>query len=114
MIKRFGILTMLVGGCALASCGGDPNPTGPGADGGEPQMNRLIKANPSFEEDVQEIFVRTGCVDGGCHGSGQGDLTLHPDSPANYTEIVNVPARGEREFLLVKPFDATNSYIIIR
>ncbi len=82
-------------------------------------MNRIIKEFPSFEVDVQEIFVRIGCTDGGCHSAGQGaagqgDLTLNPDSPANYTEIVNMPARGEREFLLVKPFDATNSYIIIR
>ncbi len=119
MINRVRIFTLLVVGSALASCGGDPNLTGPGPRGGEPQMNRIIKEFPSFEVDVQEIFVRTGCTDGGCHSagegaSGQGDLTLNADSPANFTEIVNMPARGEREFLLVEPFDATNSYIIIR
>ena len=116
MIKRFRIFTMLLGGSALASCGGDPNPTGPGpgADGGDPPMPRFIKPVPSFEEDVQEVFVRTGCADGGCHRDGQAGLFLRPDDPANYMNIVNVPAEREREFFLIKRFDATNSYIMIR
>ena len=115
MIERVRIFAVLVAGSALASCGGgDPSPTGPGAGGNEPQMTRRITPNPSFEQDVQEIFVRTGCTDSGCHGSGQGGFFLWPDSAANYTNIVNVSAETEPEFLRVEPFDATNSYIIIR
>ena len=115
MIERIRIFTLLVAGSALASCGGgERNPTGPGPGGGGSQMTLSIKPNPSFEQDVQEIFVRNGCTDSGCHGSGQGGFFLLPDSASNYTNIVNVRAEGEREFLLVEPFDATNSYIVIK
>ena len=128
MINRIRIFTLLVVGSALASCGGDPNLTGPGpgpgADGDEPQEARILKpapdsviilSNPLFALDVQEILVRHGCTDfPACHGGGQAGLRLRPNFPENYADIVNVPARGEREFLLVKPFDATNSYIIIK
>ena len=75
---------------------------------------RVVLRLPSFEQDVQEIFVRNGLTNSGCHGDGQGTFFLRPDSPENYTNIVNVPTDVEREFLLVEPFDATNSYVIIR
>ncbi len=114
MIERVRIFTLLVAGSALASCGGDPSPTGPRPGGNPPQMTLSIKQNPSFEEDVQEIFVRNGCTDSDCHRSGQGGFFLRPDSASNYTNIVNVRAEGEPEFLLVEPFDATNSYIVIK
>ena len=115
MIGRVRIFTLLVAGSALASCGGgDPNPTGPDPGGDGSRMTLSIKSNPSFKQDVQEIFVRNGCTGSSCHGSGQGGLFLHPDSAANYTNIVNVSAETEPEFLRVEPFDATNSYIIIR
>ncbi len=112
MTNRVRIFTLLVAGSALASCGGEPNPTGPRPD--DPQMTRVIKANPSFELDIQEIFVRTGCTESGCHGTGQAELYLLPGSASNYASIVNIPADRERSFLLVKPFDATNSYLVIR
>ena len=106
------ISTLLIVGSALASCGGEPNPTGPRPD--DPQMTRVIKANPSFAQDIQEIFVRTGCTDSGCHRAGQAGLFLRPDSASNYANIVNRAAQTEPSFLLVKPFDATNSYLVIR
>ena len=116
MINRVRIFTFLVAGSALASCGDDPIPTGlrPDPDDPEPEMTRVVLQRPSFQEEVQEIFVRNGCTDSNCHGDGQGALFLHPHSPENYANIVNVPADSEREFLLVEPFDATNSYLIIR
>ena len=113
MNKQVRTFVLLVAGAVLASCGGEAPPTGP-RGGGQPQMNRTIKASPSFEEDIQEIFVRGGCTDFGCHASGQGDVTLHPNDPANFAEIVNVASRGEPDFLLIKPFDPTNSYIMMR
>ena len=118
MIGRLRIFTLLVAGGTLASCGGgDPNPTGPdngGGGGGGPQMTRLIKPNPTFELDIQDIFVRTRCADSGCHRAGQGGFFLRPNDAANYANIVNVSSDTEREFLLIDPFDATNSYIVIR
>ena len=88
MSKQVRTFVLLVAGAALASCGGEAPPTGP-RGGGQPQMNRIIKASPSFEQDIQEIFVRAGCTEFGCHASGQGDVTLHPDDRANYGRIVN-------------------------
>jgi hypothetical protein len=108
------IFTLFVVGSALGSCAGDPNPTGPGDDGGDPQMTRIIKADPSFAVDVQEIFVRTRCADATCHRIGQAGLTLLPNAAQNYANIVNVTADREGQFLLIKPFDAENSYIMIR
>jgi hypothetical protein len=114
LIKRVRTFTLLVAAGAVGTCGGEPNPTGPGGTNAEPEMTRVIKQDPTFREDVQEIFVRTGCTGSSCHGINQGGFTLLPDSPANYSNIVGVPAEDEPEFLLIKPFDATNSYIIIR
>lgn len=114
MINHLRISALLVAGSALASCGGDRNPTSPGPDAREPEMTRVVLRLPSFEQDVQEIFVRNGCTNSGCHRDGQGAFFLRPDAPGNYANIVNVTADVEREFLLVEPFDATNSYVIIR
>lgn len=116
MNDRVRIFTLLITGSAFASCGGDPNPTalGPGSGDGDPPMTRVILQNPSFEQDVQEIFVRTMCADSGCHRDGQAGLFLRPNDAANYGNIVNVAAENEREYFLVEPFDATNSYMIIR
>ena len=114
MIERVRIFTLLVAGSALASCGGDPSPTGPDPGGDGSRMTLSIIPNPSFEHDVQEIFVRNGCTGSSCHGAGQGGFFLLPNSATNYTNIVNVRADAEREFLLVEPFDATNSYVVIR
>ncbi len=116
MINRVRIFTLLVAGSALTSCGGDPIPTGPrpDPDDPEPEMIRVVLQRPSFFVDIQEIFVRKGCTDEGCHGDGQGQLFLLPHSLQNYANIVNVRALQEAEFLLVEPFDATNSYLIIR
>ncbi len=114
MNSRVRTFALLVAGYTLASCGGDPNPTGPGAGNGGPEMTRVIKQDPTFSEDVQEIFVRTGCTGSSCHGINQGGFTLLPESAANYANIVNVPSEDEPAFLLIKPFDATDSYIMIR
>ena len=108
-------LSLFVLGSLLASCGGNANPTAPGADRDEPQMDRMIMRLPSFKEHIQEIFVRRGCTSAlNCHGIGQGGLTLGPDAVTNHMTLVNMPAEAEREFLLVKPLDAMNSYVIIR
>ena len=47
-------------------------------------------------------------------GTGRGGFFLLPHAFQNYANIVNVRALQEAEFLLVEPFDATNSYLIIR
>ncbi len=96
---------------ALGACG-DADPTALSEE--MPAVERTIKQAPSFAMDIQEIIVRTGCGDGGCHGSGQGSLFLGADVEANYRALVNVSAVTETQFLLVEPFDAENSYVIMR
>jgi hypothetical protein len=113
---RYGRSTLSLFVLALhASCGGAAVPTAPGDDSEEPQMERIIKQLPSFKADIQEIFVRKGCTSVlNCHGIGQGGLTLGTNAVTNHLNLVNVPAESESQFLLVKPLDAVNSYVIIR
>ena len=110
------ILSSLVLVSLVAGCGGGAEPTDPGGNGDPNQMTREIKTNPSFTRDIQEIIERGSCNDSACHGpaSGEAGLTLSTDLVANYRNLVNVPARSERQFLLVEPGDADNSYLVIR
>ena len=77
-------------------------------------MDRVIIRFPEFQEHIQEILVRKGCTSAECHLVGQGGLILGADAVKNHMNIVNVPAESETEFLRVEPFDATNSYVIIK
>jgi hypothetical protein len=91
-----------------AACGGDdPTSLSP------PQ--REIKAQPSFANDINEIFQRRGCSSGACHGAagGQAGLVLSAGASANYAMLVNVQATSEN-FLRVAPSDADNSYLVIK
>ena len=102
----------------LAACGGSDSPSDLGGNdnngvgGGD---IRVIKSNPSFATDIQEIFTRIGCTAGGCHGDGTGaDMTLGSNANANYGVLVGVPSTSEPSFNRVTPNDATNSYIMIK
>ena len=76
----------------FTGCGGGDGPTDPGSDptGGNGNTGgRTIKDNPSFSNDVVEIFVRRGCTDGSCHGGAQGGLHAlrhHGDGPGTGRE----------------------------
>lgn len=103
----------------VAACsGGDDTPTAPdpddggGGGGGGGGVSRSIKANPSFSNDIQEIFNRNGCAAAGCHGSAAaGNLDLRTGN--SYAELVNVTAQGE-EIVRVIPGDAEGSYLVIK
>ena len=93
----------------LAACSASDSPTDPG-EGGTPSGTRTIKANPSFADDITEIFTRRGCADSNCHGNGAGGLTISTSAAANHARLVNVtsPMSGE---VYVIPNDAQNSYL---
>ncbi len=101
----------------IAACGGDAsNPTDPMDDGRDTGGDtggdtRTIKANPSFSQDIQEIFTRRGCTSSGCHGGGAGGLTLGSSASANYNNLVNVPSPTSGEIRVI-PNDANNSYLV--
>jgi len=94
----------------LAACSASDSPTDPG-EGGTPSGTRTIKANPSFADDITEIFTRRGCADSNCHGNGAGGLTISTSAAANHARLVNVtsPMSGE---VYVIPNDAQNSYLV--
>jgi hypothetical protein len=88
------------------ACGGD-SPSEPEID--DP---RVVKSNPSFALDIQEIFTRKGCTSSGCHGSAQqGGMDLRPG--AAYAALVGVTASAEA-IPRVIPGDAQGSYLVMR
>jgi hypothetical protein len=97
---------------AVVACGGD-GPTAPGPGAGPEGPTRTIKAQPSFAEDVNEIFQRRGCAVSGCHGTGSGGLVLTSSASANHGALVGVQANAE-SFAYVVPGDPDDSYLVIR
>lgn len=88
---------------ALAACGGSTGPD----DG------RRVKANPSFADDIQEIFTRRGCTDIGCHGADMMEgLDLRPGEA--YGHLVQAPATQDSTRFRVQPGDPHNSYLMIK
>ena len=95
----------------LVGCGSS-SPT----DGGDPPGSmREIKANPSFANDINEIFQRRGCASGFCHGAagGQAGLMLTASAASNYAELFDVDAQSEA-FKRVLPGNANDSYLVIK
>ena len=92
----------------LAACSASDSPTDPG---GTPSDTRTIKANPSFANDITEIFTRRGCASSNCHANAAGGLTISTSGSANHARLVNVtsPMSGE---VYVIPNDAQNSYLV--
>jgi hypothetical protein len=72
----------------------------------------VVKANPAFGADIQEIFDRRGCTASGCHGSAQS-AGLDLRSGSAYGSLVNVQASSE-PIVRVIPNDAQNSYLVIK
>ena len=113
-MKRF--FPALVAVSMLAACGGDsstnPVDDGNGNNGGPGEgAGRGVKADPSFAEDIQEIFDRRGCSSGSCHGVSEA-AGLRLSSGNSYAELVGVGATqgGTR----VIAGDAQNSYLIVK
>lgn len=93
----------------LAACSGGKGygPTDPGGVG----STRTIKPDPSFNDDVYEIFTRRGCTNSSCHGGGAGGLTMSSAATA-YANLVDKAAVGKTGETRVIPGDAVNSYLV--
>ena len=103
--RRSLVLALLCG--VAAACGSD-SPSEP--DVGD---TRVVKADPSFAADIQEIFNRRGCTAAGCHNvDGAAGLDLSPG--AAYGELVGVTATTGSVVVRVIPGDADGSYLVIR
>lgn len=111
MARLTHVLSVLALASVATACS---DPTGPSGNGDGPERMRDVLQTPSFSVNIQEIIVRNGCTDSGCHGIGQAGLWLGPDPDVNYANLVNVTAQSERQFLRIEPFDPTNSYVVIK
>jgi hypothetical protein len=101
-ILRIALPSLLL---VAAACGDSPS---------EPDVDdpRVVKENPSFVTDIQEIFTRKGCTSSGCHGTGpQAGLDLRPGSA--YAALVGVAASSE-PIQRVIPGNPDGSYLVIR
>lgn len=97
----------------LAACGGGDSPTEPsgnngGSGGGS--TSPTVKADPSFATDIWEVLGRNSCSSSGCHGTGQGGLTMSSASGA-YSALVNVASSGTGEIRVI-PGNANDSYLV--
>ncbi len=116
-MQRPSFALLLSVGLAFLACGGDSG-TNPGVDGGGGTggggtgSGRVVKENPSYAADIQEIWDRRGCSQSQCHGSAmQGGLDLREGN--SHGELFNVPAQGE-EAVRVIPGNAQDSYLVIK
>jgi hypothetical protein len=73
---------------------------------------RTIKDNPSFANDIQEIFQRRGCTNAACHGAATA-AGLNLQTGASYGNLVNVMATSE-SVVRVTPANADGSYLVIK
>ena len=98
----------------FVACSGGDSPTEPGGNnnGGNTggTTGPTVKADPSFASDIWEALGRNGCTASGCHGTGQGGLTLASTAGA-YGNLVNIasPTTGE---IRVIPGNASDSYLV--
>lgn len=111
-MRRISYTLPLVAALTVSACGGDA-PMGPGDGGNGGNGNtRVIKADPSFASDIQEIFSRRGCAASSCHGSAMSaGLDLRAGS--SYAELVDVDATQE-PIVRVIPGNADQSYLVIK
>ncbi|MBT8335686.1 MAG: hypothetical protein KJO11_03715 [Gemmatimonadetes bacterium] len=102
---RFALLALLA--TAVGACSSD-SPSEP--DGDDP---RVVKQNPSFANDIQDVFTRNGCASSGCHGGAGGSGGLNLSGSAAYDALVGVMAVAEPVTRVI-PGNATDSYLVIR
>lgn len=94
-----------------AACGSGGG-TGTGPDPDPDPDDRVILADPSFSQVIQEIFVRKGCTASNCHGAAQ-EAGMDLRAGSSYDELVGVPATSE-DFDRVVPGNPNDSYLVIK
>ena len=100
---------------SFAACGGGDSPTDTGGASNNNGGNNSggdtgLKTDPSFSNDVMEVLNRRSCTSGGCHGDGQGGLTMTSAGDA-YANLVSVTSPNSGEVRVI-PGNATDSYLV--
>ena len=102
VLPLLGVLLMI----GIGGCSSDDSPTSPDGSTG-----RIIKDDPSFASDIQDIFNRN-CTSSICHGSTKSaDLDLR--SGTAHSQLVGVTATTEPIGRVISG-DANGSYLIIK
>ena len=107
MIRQLGTAVLLGLAVAVAGCSTDDTPTSSGGN-----TSRTVKTDPSFANDIQEIFNRRGCSGSSCHGSAQSaGLDLRTGNA--YGSLVGVTAT-QSSLKRVEAGDAAASYVVVK
>jgi hypothetical protein len=107
MMRNLKLSFLVTGALALSGCGDG----GTGPDGGNGDT-RVIVADPSYADIVQEIFNRRGCSAGSCHGSARS-AGLDLRSGSSYGNLVNVSATQVAVDRVIQG-NANDSYLIVK
>ena len=67
---------------------------------------------PQFQRDIMPIFERR-CGIGGCHSEGTHQAGLVLEGTLVHAQLINRPAQTRLGEILVRPGDATNSWLVI-
>lgn len=116
-MRRISYALPLVAALTISACGGGGDPVGPDGDnngggGNGNTVTRVVKAQPSFADDIQEIFNRRSCASSNCHGTAQ-EAGLDLRSGNSYGNLVGVQATQE-DVVRVVPLNANDSYLVIK
>jgi hypothetical protein len=65
---------------------------------------------PTFDSIQADVFTP---ICSGCHSGANAASNLALDATHSYDDLVNVPSTEQPTIVRVKPFDPTNSYLII-
>jgi hypothetical protein len=108
MVIRWITPGLCVGLLVVAGCSTDDSPTSPQGTG------RTVKADPSFANDIQEIFNRNGCTAATCHGSATPPRGLDLRAANAYDSLVNKPATEDPSLFRVHPGQVDSSYLVVK
>jgi hypothetical protein len=114
MAKWIGAAVIACGLLSLSGCGGDSGsmamnmPATPSSSGtSNPGATMLVD---TFDSIQANVFTPL-CA--GCHGGSSPASNLDLDAAHSFDDLVGVPSTEQPSILRVKPFDPTDSYLII-
>jgi hypothetical protein len=113
-IERLALSGAVITLLTLSACGGDSMNTGmpmtmpPAASSSSGSTSTMLMA--TFDSIQANVFTP---ICAGCHGGANPASGLDLDAMHSFDDLVNVPSTEQPSIVRVKPFDPTNSYLII-
>src|SRR5580692_9225905 len=111
VIERLCLTGAVASLLTLSACGGDSMSMGmtmpTGSSSSSASSTMLIA---TFDSIQANVFTP---ICAGCHSGANPASGLALDATHSYNDLVNVPSTEQPSIVRVKPFDPTNSYLII-